>query len=382
MRIATLGAIATAFVGLVAWKSLDADGGEPVEVAAVTTGPIEATVMASGRIEPHLRVEVRPEVAGAVATVEVEVGDQVAAGQRLLTLEASAYRADYDQQLAAVRMARSGLQVRQVEVEHLTAMRARYLDLHRRGAESRERVDDLTRDLRLARARRDEAAQNVAAASAVLQRASLGLDKAEVRAPRPGVVTAVDVDVGEAVLPGSIAAEGSTLVTLADTSSLIAELHIDEADIRKVGLGQRARIYPIAYETEFLTGTVRFIAPRAERVEDRKTRTFLVKIALDASRLDVRPGMSCRAEILVETRPAALRVPGAAVVHDESDGRTYVLVVAGGRAVRTPVAVGIADDTHQQIVSGVTAGAAVVTGPYPALRRLGARSSAAVTVRR
>jgi HlyD family secretion protein len=177
---------------------------------------------------------------------------------------------------------------------------------------------------------------------------------------------------------------GTSLVTIADTSAVIAKVQVEEADISKVRVGQQARVYPIAYETESVLGDVVFVAPRAQRFEDRKTRSFDVRIALRPSQLDVRPGMSCRVDIITEEKSNALVVPNQAVVHDEEaqPPADYVFVVDRGRARRVRVKLGIASDTHQEIVSGLERGNTVVTGPYTTLRRVRNRESVAVRTTR
>ena len=128
-------------------------------------------------------------------------------------------------------------------------------------------------------------------------------------------------------------------------------------------------------------GDVVFVAPRAQRFEDRKTRSFDVRIALRPSKLDMRPGMSCRVDIITEDKPNALVVPNQAVIRDEEavPPVDYVFVVEHGKARRVPVKLGIASDTHQEILSGVERDRTVVTGPQATLRRV--RKREAIDVR-
>lgn len=377
------GLVLAIVIGLVIRSVTRRSTGESVETAVVATASVEATVLASGRLEPHVEVEIRPEIAGTVAAIAVQVGDVVAAGDPLMTIEARSYQADYEEQRARLRIAESTQALRASELAHQVAMAARYRKLFDAGVESRERLDDIELERRLAAVRLRQARQSVDEAAATLDRAKVSLAKSEVRAPRAGVVLDLGVEVGEVVIPGTIAGAGSSLVTIADTSAVIAKVQVEEADIMKVRTGQLAKVYPIAHETEAVLGEVVFVAPRAQRFEDRKTRSFDVRIALRPSQLDVRPGMSCRADIVVEGRPRAVVVPSQAVLRD--DGATppadYVFVVDRGRARRVPVKVGIASDTVLEIVAGVVPGDRVIAGPQATLRRVRTRQSLEVSSR-
>jgi HlyD family secretion protein len=109
--------------------------------------------------------------------------------------------------------------------------------------------------------------------------------------------------------------------------------------------------------------------------EGQQGQSFAIKIRLlDPEKITLRPGMTCRAEIFTATKEDAVAVPIQSILVEEdltaNETRRDVFVVRGGRAVKVPVQVGLSDDTFQQIVSGVSVGDEVITGPDRVLRAL------------
>ena len=178
---------------------------------------------------------------------------------------------------------------------------------------------------------------------------------------------------------------GSALLVVADPKSLFAEVHVDEADVANVHIGQTAEIVAVAYPDQPLAGTVAFIANTARRRPNRHGLSFRVRIRLASDSEDaavpLKPGMSCRSEIFQATEGAVLSAPAPAIV-SEDDPMTgtarhfaYVVEVDDGDARRGAVhqrslALGRADDEFQEVRSGLAIGDQVVVGPGRTLRHL------------
>ena len=153
---------------------------------------------------------------------------------------------------------------------------------------------------------------------------------------------------------------------------LLTEVKVDEADIAQVSINQRADIFAAAYPDTPLAGTVESIATVARQAPGQQSLTFLVKILLDEQdELRIRPGMSVRADIYTESTDNTLAVPVQAVLVDEDideeeegeDEQTYIFVMEDGKAVRKNIKTGISSDSDQEILSGLSEGAIVITGP-------------------
>jgi HlyD family secretion protein len=212
-------------------------------------------------------------------------------------------------------------------------------------------------------------------ARAQLEQAQDRLSKTRVYSPIDGRVTTLDIKVGETAISSSTNIPGSSLMTVANPASIHTEVNVDEADIANVSVGQMARVYAIAYPDRPVDGVVDSIAVSARVAEGQQGQSFAIKIRLlDPEKITLRPGMTCRAEIFTATKQDAVAVPIQSILVEEdltaNETRRDVFVVRGGRAVKVPVEVGLSDDTFQQIVSGVSVGDEVITGPDRVLRAL------------
>jgi HlyD family secretion protein len=216
-------------------------------------------------------------------------------------------------------------------------------------------------------------------ARAALDQSEELLGKTRITSPIDGIVIQLDVKVGETVIAGTTNIPGSTMMVIADPSETLTEVQVDEADIAQVREGQRADIYSAAYPDTPLSGTVQSIATVARRASGQQGLSFLVKILLDEQdALQVRPGMSVRADIYTETNEETLAVPVQAVLYDEdldensenSEDQPYVFVIENGKARRKDVRVGISSDSDQEILEGLSAEQSVISGPFRVLRHL------------
>lgn len=156
---------------------------------------------------------------------------------------------------------------------------------------------------------------------------------------------------------------------------MLAEVQVDEADVAKISVGQKASIFAAAYPDTALEGVVETIAASAQQAAGQQNLSFKVKIRLlDPDAVALRPGMSCRAEIYTESSEDALAVPIQSVLYDEEaeadEEQPYVFVVEAGKAVRKDVTTGLSSDSHMEITAGLEAGESVVSGPFRVLRHL------------
>ena len=190
-----------------------------------------------------------------------------------------------------------------------------------------------------------------------------------------GVITSLDIEVGETAISSSTNVPGSSLMTIANPESIQTEVNVDEADIGNVEIGQEVEIVAIAYQDTPMTGVVESIAMSAKRAEGSQSLSFVVKIRFtDTKGVNLRPGMSCRAEIFTHQDSDIPAIPIEAIRIDEdlSENRTdyYVYVNENGTARKRIITVGIADDEYQEVKSGIEQGEEVITGPDRILRTL------------
>jgi HlyD family secretion protein len=367
------------------------DNAKAVEVASVQAQPIRSSVLASGVLAYRDQVQLRSEVIGKAAAVPVSEGDRVSAGDVIIELDPQQFRAQLDQQRAHVRMQELAIERQRVLLANLERQVERSRSLFKRGLADANSQESAENELELARVDLRTRLEALSQARAAMEQAEDSLTKTRIRSPIDGIVIRLDVKPGEAVIAGTTNIPGSTLAVIADTSVMLAELRVDEADIAKIGIGQSAAIYPAAFPDSAIAGDVESIAASAQRAEGQQNLSFEVRVRLDDSDPSaVRPGMSCRAEVHTETSEDALAVPVQALQYDDepSDGETgrkrsggnggnssaesqaYVFVIDDGQARRRDVKAGISSDSHIEIVSGLSAGEEVVSGPFRVLRSL------------
>jgi HlyD family secretion protein len=352
-------------------------GTASVEVQVETLAPrsIQSSVLASGKLVHEEEVKLTTEEIGRVTAIHVEEGAKVTAGQLVLQIDDQRLRAAVDQNEASVRMQEIAIQRQQLQVENLRTQWERMRGLSERRLIDEDSFVTATNNLEIAEVDLSSSRESLQQARAQLDQAQDRLSKTRVYSPIDGTVTTLDIKVGETAISSSTNIPGSSLMTIANPASIHTEVNVDEADIANVTIGQPARVFAIAYPDQPVDGVVDSIAISAKVAEGQQGQSFAVKIRLlDPEKITLRPGMTCRAEIFTATKEDAVAVPIQAILVEEdltaNETSRDVFVVRGGRVAKIAVEVGLSDDTYQQIVSGLSVGDQVVTGPDRVLRAL------------
>ena len=251
----------------------------------------------------------------------------------------------------------------------------RMKSLHDQKLVDDDRFTTSTNSLEIAEVDLRSSRETLSQQRALLDQAQDRLAKTRVYSPIDGVVTSLDIKVGETAISSSTNIPGSNLMTIANPGSIHTEVNVDEADIANVAIGQKARIYAIAYPELPVDGLVDSIAVSAKVATGQQGQSFAVKIRLvDPEKITLRPGMTCRAEIFTATKSDVIAIPIQAiqVEEDVSAGKSerHVFVMRGSRAARVTVDVGLSDDTYQEISRGLADADEVITGPDRVLRAL------------
>ncbi|WP_193333487.1 efflux RND transporter periplasmic adaptor subunit [Duganella sp. FT27W] len=384
----TIGAIVLVMAAPFAVQALKPAKGKQVESAAVTWRKLSTSVLASGTLAFQEQVQLSPEVIGKVTRILVKEGDRVVPGQELLLIDEKAYRAEVEQQEAAVRQQRLNIEQQNIALANQKDQLDRKRDLNQRGYITRPQLDDAQFAYDRARLDLRISQENLAQADAILRQTRERLAKTVIRAPLSGTVTAVDIKLGETAVASQIGIPGASMMTIANTDSLMAEVNVDEADMSSFNLDSKVALYVSAYPDAPLQGKVRSISmqPRkpGEAGASAQGKTYSVKVALQqADGILLRPGMTFRAEIYAEQAGQLLTVPVQAVLsnNDENAGGqegkrrapevlNYVFVSNHGIAEKRLVKLGVSNDQYQAIADGLRQGETVVVGPYRELRHL------------
>ncbi len=346
-----------------------------VEVSTVSERVISPSILASGFLAHEEEVMLSSEVIGKVAEIFVEEGDRVKAGQLVLRVDDINFLAGLEQAEASVRLNTIDIERQEVRIDNLERQFARTSSLYERSLVGEEEFDIMRNQLELARIDLKSSRERLAQAQAQLEQVNDQLSKTRIVSPIDGVITSLDIKVGETAIASSTNIPGSSLMTIANPQSIYTEVLVDEADIANLAVGQRAEIVAIAYPDEPIHGVVRYIANTAKTEPNRQGLSFTVEIdILEAGGVVLRPGMSCRAEIFTARDLAVPAVPIQALIFEEDRSRLlseyFLFVNDDGVARKTPVQVGASDDEFQELTSGVDGNVEIVVGPDRELRHL------------
>jgi HlyD family secretion protein len=323
----------------------------------------------------------------------VEEGDRVSKDQVLMRLDPRTFNADVEQQEAYVRIQTIAIERQKQELKNITSKWQRNGNLFDRNMIGQDAFELIDNQYALAKIDLRSRQEALIQAQATLDKALERLEKTVFRSPIAGIATSVDIKLGETAISGTTNIAGSNLITVADPSSILVEVLVDEADIANIVIDQNADVFAVAYPDQALKGTVQSIATSAKRSAFRQGLSFTVKILLGTTGdIDIRPGMSCRAEIFTKIKGDTIAVPMEAIVFEDSEAppsdaeqephtisvrasrslssTSHVFLLVDGKAVKRAVELGISNDRLQEVISGIAVDDNVITGPARALSQL------------
>ena len=360
---------------------------DPNRIAKVTRGDVARSVVATGKIQPITKVEVKSKASGIVEKLYVDINNKVTKGQQLAQLDQQEIVAQVDAQRAQLASAEANVTSFEANIEQdkvnaaapdlpmYKATLDRNLEMKKEGLVSQQALDDANKDYLAALTRRDSSKAQIGVDNAKLKQAHAQVLQSQaslkqleeqlgyttIVAPMDGVILSRDVEIGDAV--SSILVLGSTatlVMTEGDINQVYVQGKVDEADIAHVYMAQPARIKVESFRDRFFTGKVTKIAPLG--VEKDNVTTFEVRVSIDNPGGELKANMTANAEILLDEHKGVLTVPENAVSYDNQKNATVQIPDAkqkdGYRIV--PVKVGLSNGSVTEIVSGLKEGQQVV----------------------
>jgi HlyD family secretion protein len=421
------GVVVLIFGGLFLAKKMEWIGKvEPTEVefAKASRSTIIEKVSASGKIQPEVEVKLSPDVSGEIVSLNVAEGDSVVAGQELLKIRPDNYvsllaRAEAQMNATKANMEQSKAVLAQSDAR-LSKAKIDYdrnAKLHKDKVISDADFDQFLsaytvakQDLEAAKANVNAANYNVKSSEAALKEAKTNLTKTTIYAPQSGIISKLNVELGERVV-GTSQMAGTEMLRIANLNKMEVRVNVNENDITRVSIGDTVLIDVDAFsssERKF-KGVVYEIASSANSsgasaVSNDAVTEFEVKIrVLRSSYADLikgklsyplKPGMTASVEILTNRKENTLTVPlssvttreiGAVAMGEkkEEDGanstnsndameakkrkentKEVVFVMEKGKAKMIQVKTGISDFENIEIVSGLKDGQEIIAGPY------------------
>jgi len=351
--------------------SKDKNGGSSQGPKTIKVGreDLARVVLATGKIEPFSKVELKSRASGVVERLLVDEADEVKAGQVVAELDKSILQARVREARGAYEAAKAELEKAQIESEPTEYEFTkkdfdRKQELFTQKLISRADLDASEKEYRLASNRFQSARSNLAVARAQQIRAQASLDSAEeelrnstILSPIDGIVLSRDVEVGNAVASVISAASGGTLImSIADVRKMHVKGKVPESDVGKIKVGMPARIGVETFRNEKFNGSVSRISPLGK--EQDNVTSFEVEVVIDNDTEKLKTGMTANAEIILEEHPRTLVIPEASIVYDEAGATSVDIPDPGTEAgkKKASIKVGISNGVKTEVVEGLKEG--------------------------
>ncbi len=360
---------------------------DPTKLAKVEKGDLAKSVVATGKVTPIVKVEVKSKASGIVKKLFVEYGDTVKQGQLLAQLDKIEIEAQVEQSRAALAAAEANLTSSQADYERSKVdaegpdvpMNKRAYDraqsMAKDGVVSASALDDAQKNYDMSvnkqnvakaqvtvlKAKIAQAQAQVAQDQANLKQLEEQLSYTDIVSPMNGIVLSRDVEVGDAVSSILVLGSSATLVmTIGDTSEVYVKGKVDESDIGKVYLGQPARIKVESFKDKTFNGKVTKISPMG--VEKDNVTTFEVRVSINNPGGELKAEMTANAEIILDEHKGVLQIPEGAIMYDK-DKKASVEIPdpkAKDGKKKIPVEIGISNGAKTELLKGLKEGDQVV----------------------
>lgn len=395
-----------------------------VEVGEASIERIIETVSASGMVQPVYEVKISPDVPGEIIELNIEEGDSVARNTVLLKIRPDIYQSSLERVKANMNQQKANLADARARVARAEAQLIRAESEFKRNKDLKDEnvISDSDFEISeanykvavndLVSAQESEKASRyiVASAQATVKEAEENLRFTTIRAPISGIVSKLDVELGERVV-GTAQMAGTEMLRIADLTKMEARVDVNENDIIRVSVGDTAEIDVDSYshtEKKF-KGIVTNIANTAnDKTSPDAVTEFEVRIRiLNESYKDLienqgsgspfRPGMTASVDITTEVKDNILTIPLASVTtrnpneekkegddddeekeedadagqdaNKKDESVEVVFVFDEGKAKMVEVETGISDFENIEILKGIEEGDKIIKGPFIAVSK-------------
>ena len=368
-----------------------------VEVKKVALIDITETVSATGKIQPEVEVKISSEVSGEIIELPFKEGQEVKKDELLVKINPDLIQSAVSRSQASYQNVKAGLAQAEASLKQAKANYDRNKVLFEKGVISKADWDQTIANYETAEAAKNSAFYNVQSSAATVNEAQDNLSRTTIYAPMSGTISLLNVELGERVV-GTQQMAGTEILRVANLKNMEVEVDVNETDIVKVQIGDSTIVEVDAYLKKEFKGIVTEIANSAgTALTADQVTNFKVKVRiLESSYVDLvegkpesyspfRPGMTATVDVITAKRSKSIGVPISAIVIKTDTSSTKngfdkptsdaispedetryecVFVNNKGIAKLRVVKTGIQDDTNIEIVSGLSEGDMIITGPY------------------
>jgi HlyD family secretion protein len=397
-----IGVAAVIAIMVIANLSMSRKKATAVESQKVEERELRALVSASGKIRAKTSVDISASTNGKVVKMAVDEGDLVDKGQFLMQIDPTPAEANVEQIKASIASAEANLNLVKANLQQAQIELERQESLFKKNLTSEELLQKARTSYNVQKLQAQASEQDIQRLQAMLVSARHELQKVNVHSDIAGIVVKRNIEEGENVFVGAFNNPATVLLTVADLSVIEAEVEVDETDIVNVKVDQEAAVKVDAYPDSSFKGKVTKVGhspilSTASGIGQQQATSFEVIVQLTEEIPNVRPGLSCKAEITTGYREKVIAVPIQALTlrkpselkplnpkerkgkltnggansdttkEKESQG---AFVIKDGTVQFSEVKTGIAGDRFFEVTSGLQPKDEVVIGPFSALRRL------------
>ncbi len=362
-------------------------------------------VTGSGKLQPVVQVKISSEVAGEIIDLPVKEGQKVRKGDLLVRVKPDLYAAALRSQEASLKSAQADLLTAEANARKAEAELKRNEDLFSRQLISGSLFDEVRTGAEVARANAIASTQRVEMARASLKRSQEDLAKTTIFSPIDGTISKLNSELGERV-SGTGMMAGTDIMTVADLTEMEARIEVGEIDVVLIQPQFKARLDVDSFKDRKFDGQVTQVARSAKTAAvgtQQESTKFEVRIRMADKGLFL-PGMSVTADIetryrtnvvTVPIQSVTTRLPGSSASEpvpkktqsnsEEDKGQIeflagkktkdtvkpveVVFIKEGDKAKMLPVKRGISDDSHYEILEGVSEGQEIITGNFKAVSK-------------
>ena len=371
-----------------------------VQTEKVSKRNITQIVSGTGTIQPETKVDVSAEVSGEIIALPLKEGATVKKGDLLLKIRPDIYNERVSQQRAVINSSQAQVEVQKNNLQKAEYDLKRTQELFDKGLISQSDLDNAKISYQVAKSNVNSANANVRQNVAVLQQTGQDLSKTTIKSPMDGILTKLNSQLGEKVV-GTQSFSGTVIMTVSDLNVMNAMIEVSETDIAQVKLGDTTDVTVDAFPDRIIKGYVYEISNSAD-VQGAGTQqqiiNFVVKVRIIDKDVLLKPGMSCNADIKVNSKFDVFAVPIQCVTARDNTANSnvqppqddnvkrnsdenakkkekpkeIVFIVQDGNPSKVKsvtVKTGISDDKYIEISEGLNTDMTVVKGPYKAISK-------------
>ncbi len=348
-------------------EEVEVENYTPVEICTTQSRDINNEVTFNGKILANEEIFVIPKAAGIVTAVNFKLGDKVNKGDILFTIEKGDISNSVAQASNAISLAQKGVSqaknglesakinydLNKEKIENAILNYERTKELYEQGAVSKSQLeqaqiganeknlDALQASVTQAEISYQQSLNQLTQAQISYEQAADGLDNTNVEAPMTGILSVLNVKEGQ------IAGSGQQAASIVDVSQVYIQLSVVESVVNDIKEGDEIRLEVPSASSDEIISTVSYVSPSA----DPMNKLYTVKSYIDNPESKIRPGMSAKATISLESAENAIVIPSNAIIN--RGDKKFVFVVEDDLAIEKEIETGIDTGEFVEILSGL-----------------------------